>query len=239
LVLLGLLALGARIKPSPAPAAGDLPRIETDSQLGHSLELLSRGGRSSDYSRFLNGATGIDLRPFLLETVEQSLPLQYRHHAFEIAHAVIAEANHHKMDPFFLLAVIKTESHFNLVAHGSHGEIGLMQILPRTAAWLAPQAGLSSDHLNLEDPSVNIRIGATYFAHLRKMFEGRALRYVGAYNMGATNVRRLLASNTEPRIYAGRVLGNYRKFYKQLTTSYAPAVMLAQQPVREVASLAH
>jgi soluble lytic murein transglycosylase len=113
---------------------------------------------------------------------------------------------------------VKTESKFNMNAVGTHGEIGLMQILPSTAAWLAPQAGISGKP-DLRNPAVNIRIGAVYFAQLRKAFEGRPQRYVGAYNMGAANVRRLVASNTEPYIYAGKVLSNYKHFYREIALS--------------------
>ncbi|NJL24363.1 MAG: lytic transglycosylase domain-containing protein [Calothrix sp. SM1_5_4] len=90
-----------------------------------------------------------------------------------------------------------------------------MQILPSTAKWMAAQAGLGPE-FNLEDPAVNIRIGTTYFAQLRKSFGGKGTRYVAAYNMGPGNVRRLIASNTEPRIYPDKVVSNYMRFYKAL-----------------------
>jgi soluble lytic murein transglycosylase len=122
------------------------------------------------------------------------------------------------MDPLFLLAVIATESQFNLKAHGLHGEIGLMQILPKTAHWLATRAGLPRN-FDLHDPAVNIRVGAAYFARLRKKFNGIGTRYVAAYNMGTSNVRRLLALRAEPRIYPDKVLVNYRKLYGALASN--------------------
>jgi soluble lytic murein transglycosylase len=91
-----------------------------------------------------------------------------------------------------------------------------MQILPKTAQCIAPQAGIARHQVNLEDPATNIRIGATYFAKLRKTFEGRSTRYVSAYNMGSKNVRKLLKSNKEPKIYSTRVLGNYTAFYARV-----------------------
>lgn len=140
----------------------------------------------------------------------------YKDKAYEIARAVIVEANHHGMDPLFLLAVIQTESQFNLKARGRHGEIGLMQILPETAKWIAPHAGVDSESINLENVSMNIRLGATYFAHLRKSFKNMGTRYVSAYNMGSTNVRRLVKNNIEPYIYSSKVLGNYTNFYAKI-----------------------
>lgn len=221
LILLALLLMSARTTVTKvSETAFDLPRIETHSQMSHAMEIFRRAG----FSYLFTEDTQVDQRPFVLQTIQKSLPMQFKSRAFEIAQAVIVEANHHGMDPLFLLAVIKTESKFDLKARGRHGEIGLMQVLPSTAAWMAPQAGLPSK-FDLEDPAVNIRIGATYFAQLRKSFDGKTPRYVGAYNMGPTNVRRLIASNVEPRIYPGKVMGYYKGFYKNLSKVFMSAAL--------------
>jgi soluble lytic murein transglycosylase len=230
-LLLSLTFVSVHTKVSKlSMTAKDLPRIQTEGQVEHAMELFRRAGFS-----YLLTDEQPDLRPFILETVETSLPAEFQAHAFEIARSVIVEANHLGLDPLFLLAVIKTESKFNLKARGSHGEIGLMQILPTTAAWIAPQAGMPAN-FNLEDPAVNIRIGATYFAQLRRDFDGKTHRYVGAYNMGAGNVRRLVASNIEPKEYPSRVLGNYNGFYKNL--SRVVISRLTHQKGRRLASIA-
>lgn len=186
------------------PTAGDLPQLRADAHQGHALELSQRG---------LASVSTVDLSRQVYSAVKANVPNKYKDRAFEIARAVINEANHHKMDPFFLLAVIKTESHFRIKARGRHGEIGLMQIMPQTAKWIASQAGLNPDLINLEDPATNIRIGATYFASLRRSFNGAPARYIGAYNMGPGNVRKLAMMNIEPQVYPGKVLRNYRGFY--------------------------
>lgn len=214
LILIGLMLVGARTKVSqPQQNASELPRIESVEQHGHALELFNH----AQASLVLAADSTPDLREFILSIVQRSLSSAQQDRAFEIARAVITEANHHKMDPLFLLAVITTESQFNIEAKGSHGEIGLMQVLPRTAKWLASQAGLPNT-FDLKDPSVNIRIGATYLARLRRGFKHNSKRYVAAYNMGATNVRRLVASNTEPNIYPTRVINNYEQIYLSLNT---------------------
>lgn len=146
-----------------------------------------------------------DPRAFILKTVTKSLKARDRGQAFAIARAVITESNRHQIDPLLVLAVIKTESQFDPRARGEHGEIGLMQMMPATAQWLLRRP----DPIKLEDPLVNIRVGTLYLAHLRERFPKHTSRFVAAYNMGAHNVRRLIASQNEPRIYAGRVLANY------------------------------
>lgn len=217
--ILSLLALaGARTTVSEIKAKhvpSELPSLNLAAQQGHALELAQRGIASVKDNQ--------DLRRDIYVAVKSQLPKKYRTRAFEISRAVINEANHHGMDPFFLMAVIKTESHFNIKARGRHGEIGLMQIMPKTAKWIAAQAGLNTQHLNLEDPATNIRIGATYFASLRKEFNGVSAQYIGAYNMGSANVRRLAAENIEPTVYPGKVLNNYRGFYVSMAKS-APVV---------------
>ena len=92
-----------------------------------------------------------------------------------------------------------------------HGERGLMQILPTTAAWMARKMGLRAP-FDLRDPATNIKIGAAYLSHLRTMFRKVSVRYVGAYNMGAANVRRLIADDAEPTVYPRKVLGHYREY---------------------------
>jgi len=209
LLLLALLLAGTRTKMSSVTKTVDeLPKVGAAFQMNHALELFS-----AEQSRYALGpATSTDMRRFILAVVRQSLPLRHEEKAFDIARAVIVEANHHQMDPLFLLAVIATESKFNVEAKGTHGEIGLMQVLPKTAKWLAPQAGLP-EKFDLQDPAVNIRLGATYFAHLRHTFKHNSRRYIGAYNMGVTNVRRLMSVKVEPQVYPSRVLNNYAQIY--------------------------
>lgn len=224
LVLIALALFGIKSKaPKVTTTPKDLPRIKSQGQLEHALELVPR----KQQVKLLSRETQSDLRPFILETVRKSLPTEYRDRAFVIARAIISEANHHNMDPLFLMAVITTESQFNPKARGTHGEIGLMQILPKTAFWMAPQAGVDRQKIDLEDPAMNIRIGATYFAKLRKNFEGHGTRYVSAYNMGSKNVRKLLKSKKEPKIYSSRVLGNYTNFYASIESTALASRRLA------------
>ena len=211
-LLITLLLVGARTKMSQVSHnASELPPVKMSQQQIQAFEILPR--RDSTIPLF--ATYGNDQRRTIFNIVSASLPQGQKGAAFEIARTVISEANHHGMDPFFLLAVITTESKFDSLARGAHGEIGLMQVLPSTAAWLSVQSGLPSNS-NLEEPAVNIRVGATYLAHLRRKFNRQGSRYLAAYNMGPKNVRRLLAQQTDPDIYPARVLKNYRQIYKSL-----------------------
>lgn len=148
----------------------------------------------------------------LSELIERHLPKRHRWKAAAIARTILIEAHKNKLDPFFLVAVILTESSFNPDARGGHGELGLMQILPKTGAWLAKTTGFKGK-VDLRNPHINIQLGAAYLAQLRERFDRVGNRYIAAYNMGAGNVSRLIASKIEPRIYSNKVLKHYSNLY--------------------------
>jgi soluble lytic murein transglycosylase-like protein len=155
-----------------------------------------------------------DYANFILETVQGSLPEKYRSQARRVAKALIDEANHYGFDPLLLTAVIRQESRFNPEIRGRHGEIGLMQIKPSTARWLAERSGGQVPTLEklgdlLFDPVFNIRMGTAYLAHLKKKFKGRSQLYVSAYNMGPGNLNLHLKAQVEPRIYSDKVFAQY------------------------------
>lgn len=139
--------------------------------------------------------------------------------AGEVAKTLVEESVRHGFDPLFLMAVIENESSFNPLIRGTSGEIGLMQILPDTAAWIAKIANLPyKNEKTLEDPVQNIRLGAAYIAHLREKFDSHGQLYLAAYNMGSGNVKRALASKTMPKIYPTRVMKRYVRFYTEISS---------------------
>ncbi len=92
-------------------------------------------------------------------------------------------------DPYFVSAVICTESRFDETAVSRRGAMGLMQIMPDTGAWAAEKIGItdySQEMLNNAD--VNIRIGCWYLNYLDDMFGGDMDKVMAAYNAGPGNV---------------------------------------------------
>jgi soluble lytic murein transglycosylase-like protein len=95
-------------------------------------------------------------------------------------------------------AIISKESQYDVNAHGSRGEIGLMQILPSTARQIARKigqgsvAGLSDARLRsyLSDPSINLKFGLSYLSTCHKMAKGNIAATVGCYNAGPANMWR-------------------------------------------------
>ncbi len=156
----------------------------------------------------------------LSQIVFDHLPKAYKKDAVAITQTLVVEAFSNNMDPFLLAAVIMTESSFNPLAKGYHGEIGLMQIRPETAEWIAKKSKLSGE-IDLTNPHTNIKIGSIYLTELREKFDRIGNRYLAAYNMGARNVTRLVASNIEPKIYPDKVLANYSRIFQILESKSA------------------
>ena len=95
------------------------------------------------------------------------------------------------LDPWLVVAVVRVESNFSPTAVSERGAIGLMQLLPETARWVAEQAG-ERDFFEdlLYVPEVNIRLGTWYLAYLLKVFDGREALALAAYNAGRSRVER-------------------------------------------------
>lgn len=154
----------------------------------------------------------------------QGTPFQKQARA--ISRQILGSSESYRLDPLFLMAVIQNESSFNPKAIGTSGEIGLMQLMPDTAAWLVKKLKLGHLLIHgkkqktslarvLADPVKNIQIGSAYLDYLRAYFTGESRLYLSAYNMGIGNVQKLLANEVVPDIYNARVLRFYQKFYTQ------------------------
>lgn len=111
------------------------------------------------------------------------------------------QAAAHGVDPYLIAAIIRVESNFATGKRSPKGAMGLMQLMPPTAEWIAKQEGNELDSVErLKDPELNIRYGAWYLASLRRQFAGPELleedavvRVAAAYNAGPGNVERWLA----------------------------------------------
>jgi soluble lytic murein transglycosylase len=131
--------------------------------------------------------------------------------------AIMRESDRFHFDPVLLLSIIKVESGFVVNRRGRHGEIGLMQIKPSTGRWVAKKLALPwGGKKTLENPELNIRIGAAYLALLRDLFPKQEQLYLSAYNMGAYNVFRSVRKNVIPRDYASRILEQYQNYYSKI-----------------------
>ena len=133
--------------------------------------------------------------------------------------AAAAEA---QIDPQLLWGVARQESRFSAAVASPVGAIGLLQLMPDTAAEVA---GQTVTRQTLEDPGVNSRLGARYLQQLLKQWQGNSFLSVASYNAGAGAVASWLNPAApdpkrepelwteaipypETRLYVKKVLGN-------------------------------
>lgn len=146
---------------------------------------------------------------------------------------LIRESTSRKVDPRFVLAIMKQESSFRADAKSQAAARGLLQMTVDTALKYAIQANLGS-RLQPEDlyrPNVNIALGSVYIAELQKEFPNLLEAVAASYNGGEDNAARWQkrADSKEPFLFATeigfaetkdyvfKVMGNYRAYCELYT----------------------
>ncbi len=117
-------------------------------------------------------------------------------------------AQSHGLQAALLKAIIEVESGFNARARSPKGAIGLMQVMPATAARYG--------QFDLYSAEQNVDVGARYLRDLLRMFGGDVRLAVAAYNAGENAV-----------IRHGRRVPPYRE-----TIKYVPMVLERYQQFR-------
>ena len=105
------------------------------------------------------------------------------------------QAREKGLDPSLVAAVIYAESHFRDGQTSPAGALGLMQITPETARYIARKSGGTAFVVgDLATPQVNIAYGAYYLRYLLRRYDGNEASALAAYNAGEGNVDRWIAS---------------------------------------------
>jgi soluble lytic murein transglycosylase len=140
------------------------------------------------------------------------------------------KAQERELDPYLILALIRQESLFDPRARSPATALGLMQLLPSTAARVAKQIGMSPpSNEQLFQPEINLTLGTQYFKDLLQRYSNDWFKAIAAYNAGESAVDRwekeLLTDDVEEfveripyletRGYVKLVMRNHR-IYKRL-----------------------
>jgi len=161
-----------------------------------------------------------------IDSVSDTYPAPYRQ-------AILSAAKSRKLDPRFILALIRQESVFKPLAKSPAGARGLLQLTMDAAQKYGPGAGLNSLRENqLYQPETSITVGAEYIEYLAGLFPKMLEPIAASYNGGEDNVARWLerSKRTDPGVftaevgfdetkeYVQKVMSNYR-VYRQLYTA--------------------
>jgi len=148
---------------------------------------LSTKGANSDLSELLGSSSSSSTSSGNFESIIQQASKKYG------------------VDADLVKAVIQNESAYDPSAVSSAGAMGLMQLMPATAANLGVE-----DPMN---PSDNIDGGVKLLRELLNQFGGNLTNTVAAYNAGAGAVQQYggVPPYQETQTYVNRVLSTYGK----------------------------
>jgi len=139
-----------------------------------------------------------------------------------------------KVDRALLYALMRQESAFNPYAKSPDGARGLMQLMPRTASYIARDRRYRRGHKRaLFEPSLNMELSQRYLVYLldHKSVRGDLLRLAAAYNGGPGNLNKWLRQmnhgddplmfieilpSRETRLFIERVFANLWIYRKRL-----------------------
>ncbi len=145
-------------------------------------------------------------------------PLKYQDVIFEYS-------NRYELDKTLVFAVVKVESGFNSKAVSSAGAVGLMQLTPDTAEYIAKK--LKVEKYDLTDADTNVWFGCYYLDYLYQRFNSMNT-VICAYNGGEGNVTKWLSNKEysndgktlynipfkETQEYLEKIQKSYKKYNK-------------------------
>lgn len=150
--------------------------------------------------------------------------LRKRYYPVSYVDEICAAADRYGLDRALVAAVVKTESSFRADAVSAVGAVGLMQLMPSTAEWIAFRRGEDFVESSLYDPESNLDMGCWLLTYLIDRYDGNVKFALIAYNAGVGRMdewqNTLLDENgdiseipyPETRAYVSRVMDYTEKY---------------------------
>jgi len=171
---------------------------------------LNRPGKPNNnaYQAVLGLSTKkIGSRKFSAYRCSDKAFIQSKQRAYQ--HTIRTYARQYGVEEALIHSVVKQESCFNEKALSRVGAIGLMQLMPATAAYLKVK-----DPWN---PEQNIKGGVKYLSKMLKRFKGNKKFALAAYNAGPGKVIKYggIPPYKETRHYVKRIMADYSRLKSQ------------------------
>jgi soluble lytic murein transglycosylase-like protein len=148
-------------------------------QLARTGRAIERGSADAGLAeRLASLVTVIESRNPLVKRPAATMPA-------ELAVLVRSASERYRLDEALVAALIYVESRFKPDARSPKGALGLMQLMPDTAA----RYGVTSAR-DLLDPRINVDVGTRHLQSLHVMYGGQVDLMLAAYNAGENAVRR-------------------------------------------------
>ncbi|MBD2141306.1 transglycosylase SLT domain-containing protein [Anabaena sp. FACHB-1250] len=133
-----------------------------------------------------------------------------------------------QLNPLLVTALMRQESRFQAKIKSPVGATGLMQVMPSTAAWIAPQMNADIKKINLENANDNIMLGTWYLDYTHRQYSNNSMLAIASYNAGPGNVAKWLQTIPkkdpdefveeipfdETKNYVRQVFGNYWNYLR-------------------------
>lgn len=126
-----------------------------------------------------------------------------------------------QLDEAFVYGLIRQESRFIADIRSGAGAIGLMQLMPATAKWVAGKLGVRDFHTGLvTDINTNLQLGTYYLKHVLDQLDDQPLLAAAAYNAGPGRARQWRDTRPlEGAIYAETIPFNETRDYVKVVLS--------------------
>ena len=226
-----------------------------DPGLARSLELIRLGLRNEGVREWLFTLRGLDDAKLLAaselasraEVYDRSIQAADRTerlHNFSLRYPVPFRdvfreyAKSQQLDEAWVLGLVRQESRFLADARSSAGAAGLMQLMPRTAKYMAAKIGLRNFHpKRVTEVQTNITLGTGYLKMVLDQL-GHPLLASAAYNAGPNRAKRWRDSRPmEGAIYAETIpLSETRDYVKKVAANsvfYAALLENGITPLKE------
>ena len=216
--------LGQRVQLPPraaAPTEEELAGVAGNPGLKRALALFRLGLRVEGTREWNWAIRGMDDRTLLsaaelarrnevwdrsINTADRTVALHdyALRYPTPYAEVLIPQARSNELEEHWVLGLVRQESRFVADARSSAGAKGLMQLMPRTARWMAGRIGLRGYAWSrVTDVDVNATLGTAYLRQTLDFADGSMLLALAGYNAGPGRARRWRdARPIEGAIYA-------------------------------------
>jgi len=217
------------------PSDEEVAAAARDPALARSLELIRLGLRTEGVKEWHFAIRGLDdarllaaaelaRRAEIYDRAISAADRTERLHNFSLRYPVPFQdvfreyARTQKLDEAWVLGLVRQESRFITYARSSAGAAGLMQIMPRTARYVAHRIGMRGYKAKgVTDVETNVTLGTGY---LRLVLDdlGHAVLASAAYNAGPARAKRWRdARPLEGAVYAETIpFGETRDYVKKV-----------------------
>ena len=124
----------------------------------------------------------------------QLLDLEQVRHPIFYGQVLTAAAQRHGLDPALLLATARQESRFRPAQRSVVGALGLLQLMPATAAQLMASTSIPAEladqdlETQILDAEINADLGARYLAQQLRNLHQQPILAIASYNAGPATV---------------------------------------------------